>query len=155
SQRSPLEPQSDLYLRIAHGLRSVGRTETRGPRRRSRRIDRAIRQGLRVADGQVRRAVVLDLRLPSGDYHRLQRVELVEAKLQALPAANSNLAHQREVDRLVRAAPKDVSTRLHTKAAVGRPDDRGRVELGILVVCAAAPWIADVHDPRPVVWRAR
>src|SRR5260370_3240546 len=108
-----------------------------------------------MADGQVRRTVVLHLALPPGDHHSVERVEEVEAELQALPAADSNVPHQREVHRLVRAAAADVSTRLQTKTAVRRPGRPRGVVLFVLAFRATAPWIADAHNPRPIVWRAR
>src|SRR5687767_12223330 len=60
----------------------VGRAKARVPGRQPVRIERAVRAELRVADGLIGRAVVLDLALTTGNDRRVEHVVGVEPQLQ-------------------------------------------------------------------------
>ena len=84
----------------------------------------------------------------------VERVERFQPKLERPAAAQSEIASQREVDRLVKAAVHVVLARLEAEARIGRRGhghrEGRRVELRVLVVRAAGARIAVNQDARRI-----
>src|SRR5438128_5536564 len=76
---SSLEAEPNLQLQVAQRLRAGGSAEAGGPRRQTVRIERAVRQGLRVGDRQIRRAPIDHVVLPVVVDDCIEHVEDVEA----------------------------------------------------------------------------
>src|SRR5207302_3410358 len=82
------EPEPNLQLRVAQRLGASRRAEPRVLRLETSRIQRAVRQVLRVDDGLVGRAAIDHVGVAVVVDHRVEHVEDVPAKLQGLVAAN-------------------------------------------------------------------
>src|SRR5437667_2586519 len=99
-----LEPHPNLQLQVPHRLRARGATEARGPGCQSRRIERAVRQVLRVDNREIGRAPVDDVPLAIVDDDDVERVEDVEPELEITVAAEANIPRDGEVHRVIGTA---------------------------------------------------
>src|SRR5258708_336707 len=124
-------------------------TEARVPRRQPVRIDRAVRQRLRVADRLVGRTVEGHRGLSLGDDGRVEQVERIHAHLELTGVPEADVARDREVCRVIGAALHDVAPRLQTDAVVRRAGDRGGVELAEPGARTPFPSIPNHNDPPP------
>src|SRR2546427_7813110 len=149
-----LEPVPDLQLQIPQRLRAGRGAEAGISRREPRRIERAVREVLRVDDRLIRRAPEDNVPVPIVVDHHVERVEDIEPELEVATAAETDVPRDREVDGVIGTAAEQETARLEADAAIGRPFHCGRVELLVLIARAARSRIADEEHAGGVVGRA-
>src|SRR5262245_60758411 len=112
-----LEREADLRLDRPHVLGARDRAETGARRLQAARIDRSVRQVLRVADRLVLRADELQLRHAAVEDHRVERVVHLDAQLDVAALAEPDVARDRKVRRVIGAADHVVAPGLEPDAA--------------------------------------
>src|SRR5437899_9656044 len=98
------ELESELHLDRAHVLRPVRCAEPGVFGLHAGGVERAVGVELRVAHGQVRRAVQLKLRYAAVDDDGVEHIERVDAELRLPISAKTDVARNREIGRLVEAS---------------------------------------------------
>jgi hypothetical protein len=86
-----LELESDLYLQVAHRLRSGRCAEPSISRLQAIGIERSVRQVLRIQHGQVGGTPILHRRVAVVDHDDVEGVERVEPELKLVGASNSDV----------------------------------------------------------------